>query len=326
MKEVALFYEEFFKQKIDGLYESYPSYSPDNTPSNLIDAGKGLEIARNSMIDFAVAKELLTNLINGCEETGLFKNEIDKWKDMLGRIPNYIVTEEGTVKEYLDTRLFDNHVTRSINQIYGIYPGTESIEKDPDLFKACLNTVRKRLTAGIREHNAQSLVRFANTFARLGDASSAVEALNILIRTCVMSNLVTANNDWRGMGLGETNAWAQYQLEGNMGFTSAVQEMLLNSREGSVKVFPALPADWSKGSISGLNTRAGVEVDLTWSKTSATVKIKARRNTTLDVLLPSNINKLKGCPSSAKFDPATYVVHGLEISGGRTVTLTYQVK
>lgn len=55
MKDAATFYEEFLKLK-DGKYESAPSYSPLTTPGNYTIPGEELKVARNSTVDFSVAR------------------------------------------------------------------------------------------------------------------------------------------------------------------------------------------------------------------------------------------------------------------------------
>ena len=54
------------------------------------------------------------------------------------------------------------------------------------------------------------------------------------------------------------------QLDAAYGFAAAVQEMLLGSDETSLRMLPALPRAWTRGSIAGLRAPGGVRVDVEW--------------------------------------------------------------
>jgi alpha-L-fucosidase 2 len=45
-----------------------------------------------------------------------------------------------------------------------------------------------------------------------------------------------------------------FTLEGNFAFASAIQEMLIQSHTGVVKLFPAIPSDWKDVSFNTLRT------------------------------------------------------------------------
>ena len=81
MKEIALFYEDFLTEKdASGHYIYRPSISPEVRSETV----EGMLVSDNSTIDVSVAKELLTNLIAGCEVLGYRKAECNKVEDNAG--------------------------------------------------------------------------------------------------------------------------------------------------------------------------------------------------------------------------------------------------
>ena len=323
MKEAAMFYENFFKVLGDTLYESMPSYSPDTTPGNYVIPGETMEVARNASIDFSIAKELLKNLIEGSEIAGVNKPDVLKWRDMLTRIPNYSVSEENTVREYADVRFADNPASPSTSLFYPVFPGTEYEELPPELKKAFDNTAKKKIVSAHNHFTSQGLLKYATIFARLGDAEGALESITNAVRGMAMGNLIFTETDWRGMGVGKTDNWASYTLEPNMGVTTAVQEMLVQSTIDTIKLLPALPASLGKGTIDGFLTRTGAEiVSLNWDMRKGYIvcKIKSRKAAKVNIQLPKGTKRIKQLGKET-FDPETALLTGLELPNGKTITL-----
>jgi alpha-L-fucosidase 2 len=80
-----------------------------------------------------------------------------------------------------------------------------------------------------------------------------------------------------------------------MGVTAAVQEMLLFSKPGLIKLLPALPGKWSKGSVNGLACRGGILVDQTWDMAAGWLHARLLAKETQTVLLkaPKPIRAVK---------------------------------
>lgn len=322
MKEVAMFYEEFFKLSAEGTYDSCPSYSPETTPANYANGGVDtLEIARNATVDFAVAKELLTNLIEGSQAACVNKADIVKWKDMLTRIPAYALNEDGTVKEYCDTHFTDNPACTSTAMFYPVYPASE-IDETNELYRAYDVTAKRKLAASVGAQSALTLVEYANIFTHLGEGDVALDVLTNLVRSMAMNNLVIASADWRGMGVAATDIWARYGVEANAGLTGSVQEMLVQSTPDLIRILPALPNAFQKGEMNGLQTRVGADVTLSWDlkKGSVIAKIKARKAKTVNIVLPKGAKKIKPIGEKS-VDYTTGIVTGVSLPANKVVTV-----
>lgn len=323
MKEAVMFYENFFKVQGDNMYESCPSYSPGTTPGNHTQNGETMSIARNSIIDFAIAKELLANLIEGSTIGAMNKSDIPKWKDMLERIPNYQVSSDNTINEYCDSSYHDNLACPSDAMFYPVYPGTEVSDAQSSIKKAFDVTLKKKFAQAKGSMTSPIIGRYANILARLGDGDTALDAITFMVRSMSMNNLVFAETDHRGMSSTKVENWASYTIEPNMSITNSIQEMALQSDSNSIKILPAMAEDMVKGSVSGLLTRKGVEItDLTWDmrKGNVVAKLKSRKATKVNISLPKGTKKVKPIGQEVvNLEEGT--ITDLNLPAGKVVTL-----
>ncbi|MFC4402156.1 glycosyl hydrolase family 95 catalytic domain-containing protein [Gracilibacillus xinjiangensis] len=290
MKEVAMFYHDFLVVGEGGLYQYYPSVSPENTPANYMPQGNKqvphpMPTTINATMDFAIMKELLANLIEGSSHVSLYEEEVPAWQDMLGKIPDYQLNHDGSVREWMNEQFDDNEEHRHLSHIYPVFPGREVVkEKNEVLFESFQKAVQKRKLGA---QTSWSFAHMASIYARLEDGNRALLCLDRLSRACLLNNLYTVHNDWRNMGLSMEINYAPVQLDANLGIVNAVQEMLFYVSTSMIRFLPALPADWIEGRVCNFHFFTGkVNFDWNVSETMFSAEIVSVRTSIFTICLP----------------------------------------
>ena len=322
MREAAHFYEDFTFKDATGHLMFAPSNSPENAPGGYTDRRRPdgqQEISINAAMDIALCRELLTNLVEGATQAGMYADEVPRWNAMLSSLPPYMINRDGALKEWSRADLPDHYEHRHLSHLYAAFPGRE-VGRDHPLYPAFRKAVDLRLSRGMSFQSGWSLMHAANILAEWKDGEAAFEVLSRLSRTCIGNNLFTYHNDWRGMGLTLGGGGIPpFQIDANMGWTAAIQNMLLSSDIGKVAVLPALPKRWPSGAISGLRCRGGIGASVRWDMAKGLVELQlvADRDQTVDIMFPARIRSVTGLSASVKGD----MVHGVTLKQNERLIL-----
>lgn len=289
MLEAAAFYEDYVLRDADGKITIIPSVSPENTPANFTPddfqthMGHINPVVWNSTMDFAILKELLTNLLTLNNTFPQDPQRVENWKAILRDIPDYMVNEDGAVREWMDERLQDFYYHRHLSHIYPMFPG-EEITPESRLFDAFAKAVDMRELGAL---SGWALAHMSCIYARMARGNQALECLNTLAKGCLLNNLFTLHNDWRDMGVSLHLDVAPVQLDALMGTVNALQEMLLYVSSNKLSILPACPDSFGKGEIKNWCFPGG-QISFAWNRSegSLTAVITAERPIKMQLRFP----------------------------------------
>lgn len=306
MLELADFYEDYLYEDKNGEIEFYPSVSPENTPREYMNVDMGLghpmPVYKNATIEFAILKELMTNLIEISNTHPKLSARVDKWKEILSKIPDYMINEDGAIAEWIDKDVHDNYFHRHLSHIYPLFPGTEIEDNERFDLTECFEKAVDLRELG--SYTGWSLAHMSSIYARMGRAEKAFGMINMLTKVCLLENFFTMHNDFRSMGITTDrmgdDRFAPVQLDAALGTINAVQEWLIRITKNKVYILPSCPKKLKSGSAKNLGIFGGkVSFDWNLSKKRIEVEILAERDIDIEIILPfkkgkHNINLKKG--------------------------------
>ncbi len=242
MAECAHYYEDVLKELPDGTLGFDPSYSPENWP-----AGKR-PTSVNATMDNAEAKQCFRLVLQASEMLGRDDGERAKWKALLSRLTPYKASGGGFFAEWLAPDQPDNNEHRHASHLYGLYDfADQEVLTNAALVAAVGKTFDARMDFNEKRSRTMSFgyVQLGLAACKIRDAARAERALKLL-----------TEKNWT-QGGGSFHDWGHiFNTDISGGYPYLVSEMLVHAELGEEPVFfPAKPASWRKGRITGLLLR-----------------------------------------------------------------------
>lgn len=237
----------------EGYLVTGPSLSPEN--AYYLPDGKKASLCMAPTMDIEISRAALTQFIEASEVLGRDEELREKAKAVRDRMPPIPVSPEGRIQEWPRDYKETNPGHRHLSHLWALYPGDEiTLRGTPKLAEAARKSLVRRLKYGSGS-TGWSRAWIVNLWARLEEGNHAHHQLNELLRRSTLSSLLDVCGE---------KPTSYYQIDGNLGGSAAVIEMLLQSQAGVVRFLPALPDAWPEGRLRGIRARGGLTVDLWW--------------------------------------------------------------
>lgn len=258
----------------DGVRHLVPGYSPENTPGS-----SDYPLAADPTMDIAILRDAArcAEVLAEARGDGSLN---ERWSRVVADLPDYRVSADGTLAEWIDGAWSENIAHRHTSQLYPLWYEPDGAfvgdsESALSLRRAAATTIHRKIAWRAEDPTAPpgrmemafGLVQLGIAAAALGDSKSALRCAEWL-----------AIEHWTPALTTTHDAGRIFNLDPSGGLPALVAAMLLASDRESLTVFPALPEQWSEqGTITGLTARGGIIVDrLEWNADRARIQLRRR--------------------------------------------------
>ncbi len=276
LQEAVRFVLDYLVFDKEGFLVTCPSHSPENGYFLQDRSDVKPSITYAPTMDNMLIRHLF---LKYCEAATVLSEKDDLYERVMAAVDKLHPTKigkHGQIMEWVEDYDEPEPGHRHMAHLFGLHPADEiTLFKTPKLAKAAMASIDRRLAHQKQEDgkNGWTLSWMMLFEARLGREQHAYNYIINMIKNAVAPNL---------FGLCVTDEI--YVLDGNVGMTVAMTELIVQSQAGEIYLLPALPEQWHSGELSGIKARGGFVISIEWQDEklkSATVLSCANTSTKL---------------------------------------------
>ena len=273
MKGASLFWvDRMVLNETDGKYECPNEYSPEHGPGQENATAHAQQIVWECIDNTIKAADKLNAISAGLITQDDYDLLIDRRENMDRGLATEVYDGEwgsdriasgvNILREWkTSTYKAGERNHRHMSHLMALYPFSQ-LTPASEFFEPAINSMKLRGD----ESTGWSMGWKINLWARalMGDRSHA-----ILRKALKHSTSYGTNQAAGGIYYNLYDSHAPFQIDGNFGACSGINEMLLQSHTEVIDILPALPTEWSKGYITGLKAVGDFTVSIKWEGNQA---------------------------------------------------------
>jgi alpha-L-fucosidase 2 len=254
------FFMDFLVEHPNGKWlVTNPSNSPENPPKGpgykyFYDEVTGsyyfTTICYGSSMDMQILTDLFGYYTEASKVLGIDQEFAGKVAAARARLVPPQIGRNGSLQEWTEDyeQMEDKH--RHFSHMYGLYPGNVlSAKRTPQLVNAIKAVLEQRGDGGTGFSRGWKMA----LWARLYDGNRANQIFKGYIKEQAYPQLFA-------------KCYTPLQVDGSLGVTAGITEMLMQSHEGVIDLLPALPAEWASGQFNGVCARGAFELNMQWKE------------------------------------------------------------
>lgn len=278
VKEAARYFEQISIKGADGKRRLPLSSSPEIN-DNSLDAW----FKETTNFDLACIRFTLRAAREMAEALGL-DEEAAHWKDLESEWPDFASDATGLC---IAPGYPLQYTHRHLSHLLAIHPlGLLDVSQGKEVERLVRRSIHHYEEMGTRGWVGYSYSWLANMQARVLDGDAAARSLHIFIKAFCSPNSFHLNGDQLKKGYSGFT-YRPFTLEGNFACASAIQEMLLQSHTGVIRVFPAVPEYWQDASFKDMRAMGAFLVSASMKGGNVErITVRSEKGGTLKILNP----------------------------------------